>query len=418
MGVMKTRMWFRLAATVTVGASLASMTACSTAKGASTERGKLDQDITAAVVPVKQQNLTNQLQIASEFIPYQSIDVYAEVAGYVKKLDINWGTRVKTGQLMAVLDVPQLDAAVKRDQASVSRDQSDLQRARRMLGEAKATFFVANVTYKRYAGVIKQDPQVISQQRVDVAQGNELKAAAAVSAAQAEVSAAQQALSAAKATLSRDSAMYNYSFIRAPFDGVVTKLNAYTGALLPAGTSNSTSSLPLCHLSQLDLLRLVIPVPGQVVPDVHLGEVVNVSVPSLHRVFKGKISVLAGQINFQTRTEHTEVEVRNPNLLLVPGMYATVQLPVKNAQHALAVPIQAVSIGRKGTTGTVLVVNAQNRVERRKVTLGIQTAYEVQIVSGLRAGERVIFGEQGRYHNGEVVHPEPVQLTSLGAAQG
>jgi multidrug efflux system membrane fusion protein len=165
------------------------------------------------------------------------------------------------------------------------------------------------------------------------------------------------------------------------------------------------------------LIRLVIPVPGQVVPDVHLGEVVNVSVPSLHRVFKGKISVLAGQINFQTRTEHTEVEVRNPNLLLVPGMYATVQLPVKNAQHALAVPIQAVSIGRKGTTGTVLVVNAQNRVERRKVTLGIQTAYEVQIVSGLRAGERVIFGEQGRYHNGEVVHPEPVQLTSLGAAQ-
>lgn len=398
-------------------AALAGTIACSSSKVSAAVRGKLDQDITASVVPVKHEDLSNKLQIASEFIPYQSIDVDAEVSGYVKKLYINWGSHVKAGQLMAVLDVPQLNDSVQRDQASVVRDQNDLLRAKRMLGEAKATQFVANVTYSRYAKVQKQNPQLISQQRVDVAQGNELKASAGVSAAQASVAAAQQALTADKATLARDQAMYEYSFIRAPFDGVVTRLDGYTGALLPAGTSNSTASLPLCHLSQLDLLRLVIPVPGQVVPDIHLGEVVDVSVPSLHRVFRGKISVLAGQINFQTRTEHTEVEVKNPNFILVPGMYAYVELPIHNAKNALAIPVQAVSVSPQGTTGTVLLVNAQNRVERRKVTLGIQTAYQVQVVSGLHAGDRVIFGELGKYHAGEIVRPEPVNLASLGAQQ-
>ena len=415
---MNTKIWIWLAATGAMGAALAGTVACSSSKATDSVRGKMDQDITAPVVRVKQENLSNQLQIASEFIPYQSIDVDAEVSGYVKKLYVDWGSHVRAGQLMAVLEVPQLDAAVLRDQASVSRDQSDLLRAQRMLGEAKATFFVANVTYKRYADVLKQNPELISQQEVDVAQGNQLKAAAGVSAAEAAVAASQQALAADEATLARDKDMDEYSIIRAPFDGVVTTLDAYTGALLPAGTSNSTASLPLCHLSQISLLRLVIPVPGQLVPEVHLGEVVDVNVPSLKRVFQGKISVLAGEINMQTRTEHTEVWVPNPDFVLVPGMYAYVELPIRSATHALAIPVQAVSMGAQGTTGTVLVVNAQNRIEQRQVTLGIQTAYEVQVVSGLRAGEMVVFGEQGSYHAGETVHPEPANMASLGAQPG
>jgi RND family efflux transporter MFP subunit len=415
---LKTKVYVRLVAAGAMAAALVVTAGCNSTNVTAAARGKQNRDITAPVVPVKQEDLSDKLQIASEFIPYQSIDVDAEVSGYVKKLYINWGTHVREGQLMAVLEVPQLEAAVVRDQAAVARGQSDLQRAQRMLAKAKAMLFVANVTYKRFAAVYKENPELISKQRVDVAQGNYESAVAGVSAAEAEVSSSQQALAADKATLARDQAMDQYAFIRAPFDGVVTRLDGYTGALLPAGTSNTTSALPLCHLSQLNLLRLVIPVPGQVVPDVHLGEVVNVNVPSLHRVFQGKISVLAGQINFQTRTEHTEVWVPNPNFVLVPGMYAYVELPVRSATQALTIPIQAVSIGEQGDTGTVLVVNPQNQVELRKVTLGIQTSYEVQVVSGLHAGERVVFGEQGKYHPGETVHPEPVNLAALGAQSG
>ena len=413
---MKTKIRNWLAAAGIAAAALEGAVGCSSSKAAAA-RGKFHLNVTAAVVPVKREALSNDLQITSEFIPYQSIDVDAEVSGYVKRLYINWGTRVRAGQLMAVLDVPQLNAVVQRDQASAARDQNDLLRAQRMLARAKATYFVNNITYKRYTDVLKTNPALISQEELDIAHGNQLKAAAGVSAAQAAAAASQQALAATKATLARDQALYQYSFIRAPFDGVVTKLNGYTGALLPAGTSNSTASLPLCHLSQLNLLRLVIPVPGEVVQDVHLGEAVEVNVPSLHRVFQGKISVLAGQINFETRTEHVEVWVPNPSFVLVPGMYAYVNLPIRSAAHALAVPIQAVSMGEQGTTGTVLLVNAQDRIEQRKVQLGIQTAYDVQVVSGLRAGDRIVFGDQTQYHAGESVHPQLANLASLGAAR-
>jgi RND family efflux transporter MFP subunit len=399
-----------------IAAALTVTFACSSSKASSTVSAKLNQEITAPVVLVKMEDLSNKLQIASEFIPYQEIDVDAEVSGYVKKLNINWGAHVRQHQLMAVLEVPQLDAEVQRDQYAVARDQNDLLRAQQELGEAKATFFLANVTYKRLAGVQKQNPELVAQEEVDTAQSSQLKAAAGVSAAKAAVAAAQQALAADKATLARDNAMFQYSFIRAPFNGVVTRLDAYTGALLPAGTSNSKATLPLCHLAQLDLLRLVIPVPEQIVPDVHLGEPVNVQVPSLNRKFLGKVSVVTDQINLETRTMHTEVEVPNPNFVLVPGMYAYVQLPVRTAAHALALPLQAVAMGQRGKTGTVLVVNLQNQIERRKVRLGIETAYEVQISSGLREGQMVVFGEQGRYHSGEIVRPEPVNLASLGAS--
>lgn len=415
-GLTKARLRVLLVAAAAIAAALAVTFACTSSKASSTVRAKLDRDVTAPVVLVKMEDLSNKLRIASEFIPYQEIDVDAEVSGYVKKLNVNWGTPVRQGQLMAVLEVPQLDAEVQRDQYAVARDQNDLLRAKQELGEAKATFFLANVTYQRLAGVQKQNPELVAQEEVDTAQSGQLKAAAGVSAAKAAVAAAQGALAADKATLARDQAMYQYSFIRAPFDGVVTSLDAYTGALLPAGTSNSKASLPLCHLSELDLLRLVIPVPERIVPEVHLGEMVNVSVPSLHRVFQGKVSVLAGQINLQTRTEHTEVWVKNPNQILVPGMYAYVQLPVRTAAHALALPLQAVTAGPHGTTGIVLVVNPRHQIEQRKVRLGIETAYEVQISSGLREGQMVVFGEQGRYHNGETVRPEPVNLASLGAS--
>ncbi|MGH9439686.1 MAG: efflux RND transporter periplasmic adaptor subunit, partial [Terriglobia bacterium] len=121
--------------------------------------------------------------------------------------------------------------------------------------------------------------------------------------------------------------------------------------------------MALCHLAQNDLLRLVIPVPEEIVPDVHIGDVVKVRVPSLNRVFQGKVSVISDDINLETRTMHTEVEVPNPQYVIVPGMYAYVQVPVKSAANALALPIQAVSTGQPGV-GTVLALNGRNQIEK------------------------------------------------------
>ena len=351
-----------------------------------------------AVVKVARQNLSSTLEIASEFQPYQEINVYAKVSGYIQKLYINWGTRVREGQLLAELEVPELKEQLEHDEASVAQAAEDLNRA-------QSAYSVAHVTYTRLASVQKSRPELVSQQDIDVAQGKDLEASA-------EVSAGQQALLAAKAALEKDRAIYSYARITAPFDGVVTEIDAYTGALLPAGTSSNKGDQALCHLSQINLLRLVIPLPERAVADVHIGETVAVNVSTTHQTFNGKIVRTSGQIDLDTRTMHTEIDVPNPEYTLVPGMYATVQIPLHTVQNVLTVPVQAVEASG-GDQGTVLIVDDRDRVQRRDVTLGLQSATDAEVVSGLTEGELVVYGEQSQYKPGELVAPKIVAPSAL-----
>lgn len=407
---------FREGGVMLLAASVLVLSSCSNSHPSDPYAHTSQTVVTAGVVKATRRDLSNDLQIASEFIPYQEINVHAKVSGYVKQLYINWGTHVRQGQLMATLEVPELNAQVLRDQAAVQRDMQDVARAQEELSRAQSAYTVAHLTYTRLYGVQKTQPNLVAQEEVDVAHGKDLETDAAVSAAKDALAAARQQLAVDRAAMAKDQAMFDYARITAPFGGVVTQLYAYTGSLLPAGTSTSQNALALCHLAQNDLLRLVIPVPETVVPSVHVGETVNVQVVPLDRIFKGKISLISDQINLQTRTMHTEVEVPNPKYIIVPGMYAYVQLPVRSAVNAVVVPIQAVQSTNPGQ-GTVLLVNSKDQIEPRTVQLGIQTATSVQILSGVQAGDRVIFGGQGSYHAGETVQPTPVNLAVLGVTQ-
>jgi multidrug efflux pump subunit AcrA (membrane-fusion protein) len=311
----------------------------------STGKAKADDAANApnvGVVKVTRKDLSNDLQIASEFQPFQEVNVYAKVSGYIHKLYVDWGTHVKAGQLLAVLEIPELQQQLELDQAAVKRSENDLTRAREDLSQANSRYVVADLTYKRLATVMETRPGLVAQEEVDVANGKDQEAKAAVSGAQAAVAAAEQALAIAKAALEKDRALFAYSRITAPFDGVVTEISAYTGALLPAGTSSNKGDQSLCRLSQTNLLRLVIPLPERSVGDVSLGQTVAVQVTNTKRTFEGKIVRFSGQIDTQTRTMHTEVNVPNPKYELVPGMHATVQLPLHTVHNVLTVPLQAV----------------------------------------------------------------------------
>jgi len=364
-----------------------------------------------AVVKVTRQNLASQMEIASEFLPFQEIDVYAKVSGYVQKLDVDWGTHVKKGQVLADLEIPELQQQLQQDEATVHRSESDLERAHEELNRAQSEYNVAHLTFTRLADVQKTQPGLVAQQDIDVEQGKDLQASASVSAAKDSLSASEQALMASKAALEKDKALYAYSHITAPFDGVVTSIQAYTGALLPAGTSSNIGNSALCHLSQNDTLRLVIPVPERAVPDIHLGQKVAVEVSALNRTFDGVVTNISDNIDLQTRTMHTEVHVTNPKYQLVPGMYAAVRIPLHVVANALVLPVQAVQ--NTGTDkGSVLLVNAQNQLERRDVTLGLQTATEIEIVSGLQENDTVVFGEQGQFKSGQLVAPKATEAPS------
>jgi RND family efflux transporter MFP subunit len=362
----------------------------------------------AAVVKVTRRNIADSLEIASEFQPFQEVDIYAKVSGYIHKLNVDYGTHVKQGQVLAVLEIPELQQQLQQDEASVRRSEQDLARAREELNRAQSAYTVAHVTYTRLADVQKSRPELVAQQEIDVAQGKELEAGANVSSEKAAIASAEQGLLIAKAALGKDQAMFDYARMTAPFDGVVTQIYAYTGALLPAGTASNKSDSGLCRLAQNNLLRLVIPVPERAVPDIRIGQTIAVNVSGINKGFNGKIVRFSDQIDTTTRTMHTEVDVPNPKYELVPGMYASVKIPLHSVANILTVPVQVVQSTGEGK-GAVLVVDSSDKIESRSVTLGLQSATDVEITSGLQENEMVVFGAQGQYKSGEVVSPKIVQ---------
>jgi len=383
--------------------------------GCGSQRNAADDPANAPTVPVvkvARRDLANSIEIASELQPFQEIEVYAKVSGYIRKLYVDWGTHVKQGQLLAELEVPELQQQLRQDEAAVRRSEQDFSRSREELNRAESFYNVAHLTYTRLADVQKSRPELVAQQEIDVAQGKDLEASAGVSSAKDGLAAAEQGLLGAKAALGKDQAMFEYTRITAPFEGVITQIYAYTGALLPAGTASSQGALALCRLSQNNLLRLVIPLPERVVSDVHLGQSVAVDVSGANKTFSGKIVRFSDQIDTQIRTMHTEVQVPNANDELVPGMYASVKIPLHSAANILTVPVQAVQSTGEGK-GSVLVVNGSNRLEKRAVSLGLQTSTQVEIVSGLQQDETVVFGEQGQYKAGELVKPKTIQPAEM-----
>jgi RND family efflux transporter MFP subunit len=357
-----------------------------------------------AVVKATNQSISTTLNIASEFQPYQEVTVYAKVSGYVQKLNVDWGTHVKQGQLLAVLEVPELQQQIDVDEASVRRGEQDSARAQEELVGSESAYSVAHLTYTRLANVQKTQPRLVAQQEVDEAQGKDAQADSNVSAAKDSVAASEQALAEAKASLEKDKSLYGYARISAPFDGVVTEIDAYKGALLPAGTSSNKGDQPLCHLSDESMLRLVIPIPESAVPSIKLGSSVDVRVPVLNKMYRGTVAHIADELVLSTRTMHTEIDIPNPKLEIVPGMYAEASLVLKSAHDVLTVPIQA--IDRAGDTTTVDVADQNDTVEQRQVRLGIESPDRAEVLSGLKENDLVIVGDRSQLRPGSKVQPK------------
>lgn len=214
----------------------------------------------------------------------------------------------------------------------------------------------------------------------------------------------------AEAEQARTKTIFEYTQVTAPFTGVVTKRYADTGSMIQAGTASQTQAMPVVRLSQNSLLRLILPVPESAVPTVHVGQPVEVKVPSLNRTFPGKVVRFADKLNLSTRTMDTEVDVPNPDLVLIPGMYATVNLTLQQRNDALAIPLTA--IGGSDQKPTVFLVRPDGTVEERAVTLGLETANRVEVRAGLSEGDLVVIGSRNQIHPGQQVSPKLVEMAA------
>ena len=335
-----------------------------------------------AVAPVTRKDLYEQLEIEAEFRPYQEVELYSKVAGYLKSINVDFGDRVKAGELIATIEVPELQNELDQAIAAEQRAEADHQDA--------------HLDFTRLSGVSQNQPNLVAQQDLDNAQDRDLATAAAVAGAKADVE--------------KFRTLIGYTTIAAPFDGVVTARSADPGAMIQAASSSSTQALPVIQLSENQLLRLDFPVSVSYAGDMAVGDRVEIRLEGSSRTLEAPITRFARKIATATRTMMTEVEVPNPDLKLIPGMYATVVLRLHKHPGALAVPVEAVNAG---SNPTVDLVNADSEIEERPVKLGLETDSAFEVLQGLQAGDLVVTGSRAGLQPGRKVIARNVSTPTL-----
>ena len=357
--------------------------------------------LTVPVTTVGPATLANDLTLTAEFLPYQDVDVMAKVAGYVKTISVDIGDHVQQGQVLAVLEAPEIQSDVARAKAGVAAAEANIVTEQAAVQRAEAAAGIAKLSYERIQDVATKDQGLVPRQELDVAQSHQMETAAQLASAESSVQAAKEAKAGADQEYVRAQTMMGYATIRAPFAGVVTKRYASTGSMIQAGIASQTQAMPVVKLAQNNLLRLILPVPVNDVAGVKNGQAVDVDVSSLGRTLQGTVTRSADSVEMATRTMDTEVDVPNRDGSLVPGMYAEVHLHLAARPNVLSVPLDAVD--GLGTSVQQAYVVRDGIVHLVTVKTGLQTPNRLEIISGLQEGDKVIVGRHTGLSDGERV---------------
>ncbi len=364
---------------------------------------KEDAPLVVPVAKVVRADLSGSIVLSAEFEPFQEVDVMAKVSGYVKAMNVDIGDRVREGQLLATLEVPEMADDANKAAANVQAAASDIAALKDEVTRVNSAHDMTHLSFTRIEGVANKEKGLVPQQDVDEARAHDLVAEAQIAEAKSRLSAAEQKLRVAQAEESRLKTMFKYTSISAPFTGVVTKRYANTGALIQAGTASQSQAMPLVRLSQNNVLRLVLPVPESAVSRIRLGQTLNVRVSAPKKTIPGRVARIAGTIQMTTRTMDTQVDVANPSLTLIPGMYAEVDLNLDERHGVVTVPIDAVE--GTGLEAHVFAVRG-GVIQNVPVTVGLETARTVEILKGIETGEMVIIGRHAGLKPGQKVAPK------------
>lgn len=331
--------------------------------------------------------------------------VLARAEGYLSKRYVDIGDRVRAGQLLAEIEAPELDQQVKQARAAFEQSRAAMAQAQASLTQEKADEQLAAVTAERWNTLAGRG--VVSRQENDQRQAAYQSARAKVQAAEAAVRAAEENVGAAQANLDRLVQLQDYKRVRAPFTGLVTTRNVDTGILISNGAT------VLFRVAQIGTLRTFINVPQSDQPAVHPGAEAAITVQQYPgRRFAGKVSRTASALDSRTRTLLTEVQVPNPDGLLLPGMYAQVTLLNLRSNPPILIPGDSVVAGASGTR--VAVVQPGNIVHFESIAIGRDYGVEVEVLAGLKGGEDIIVNPTDDVREGARVTPTRVSGTPPG----
>lgn len=322
---------------------------------------------TVQIVPVTKGRLSSNITIPGELIPYQQVDLYAKTNSYVKKLLVDIGSEVHQGQLLAVLEAPEIN--------------SQLAAAQSRIKQFEAVYFASKATYDRLVSTSKT-PGTVSQ--------NDLEQA------EAKKNADQANIDAAKSGLKEVSANLAYLEIRAPFDGVITSRNVNLGAYVgPGGKSTD----PLFTIQDQGRLRLVVSVPEVYTGALSSKSEVNFTVRALpSEKFTAQVKRIAGALDEKLRAERLEMDVYNKDKKLLPHMFAEVSLPLPAGDSTYVVPKTAVAT----STEKVFVIKVvDHKAVWVDVKKGLSNGDSIEIFGGdLKPDDKLVKAASDEIRNG------------------
>ena len=339
------------------------------------------------VTTVRSQKLNTTERLPAQLIPYESVDVYAKETGYVKSIQVDRGSRVKQGELIAELEAPELVA--QRAQANAAYQSAESQLA---AGQAKLA--ADQATYQHMSAAAKV-PGVVAGNDLDIAQKT-------AQSDEANVAALEQAAQAAQENLRAVTQLESYLNITAPFEGQVTTRYVHPGALVgPAGGPGAMT--PIVQIQTLRRHRLVVPVPEYDAAGIPEGTEVSFTVPSYPgRVFQAPIARISRAVDIKTRTMPVELDVQDPQAELDPGMFCEVSWPVRRAYSTLFVPASAVA---SDLERTFVIRVGNNKVEWVDVKTAARSGNLIEVFGDLKEGDQVVVRGTDQLRPATVVSP-------------
>ena len=343
-----------------LGRTIAAVCILTAATGCSRAHNEAPNDSRRTVVVIRPQrgDMIRSITLPGDLVGLYQSTLYAKVTGYLKSISVDKGDWVKNGQVLAEIEVPELQQRLAR---------------------ARADLEVQHLTYQRLDQVWKSDPRLVARQDVDIAHGKYFEA---------------------KAQMDELEAMVSYTKIVAPFDGVITGRFVDPGALIKAGGEQTTSApdqgsahpnggtSPVLSLALIDTMRTYVYVPEDGVGSIRRGTPAKLTLRDLPgRSFEGSVARYSNSLDLGTRTMLTEIDLKNPRHELYPGMYANVTLELERHRDALKLPEAAIG---DSPGGKYVMIAQDGKLRRQDVTVGINTGNSVEIVHGLGGGETVV----------------------------
>jgi RND family efflux transporter MFP subunit len=372
---------------------------------------KVDNPPRVEVVRPRRATVAQRLQTNATLAAFEEADLFAKVSGYLSDVRVDIGDHVKAGQVLAVIDVPELKQQLAEAEAQLESKKSSLESARSQVDHAKANLFLQTALAKD-RDQLGEGRNFISSQTLDQVHANADIARADLGVAEANRALAANEIDVAAATVGKIKALLAYTQIVAPFDGVVSRRFVNRGDLVQAATATRTtpSAGSLFTVQRIDTIRVFCDIPENDVPHVHAGDPAIVKPAGFEgKPFIGKVTRFSLRLDPETRNMRTEIDLPNPEERLYPGTYAEVSLEMNRHPDALTVPTAAV--GSDGD-GSFVYTITDNRITRLAVKTGLTDNGRIEVTAGLSEQTPVVASTKGVPPLTTAVQPQMVRENS------